>query len=212
MREELLDLYNNLYEEYGSQNWWPGEGLEIAIGAILTQQTNWKNVEKALLQLKDAHCLNMKCLQKISIEELEKLIKSSGFYRIKARRIKDLIELLSINPQPDRKTLLSINGLGDETTDSIMLYLFKKKYFVIDSYTFRIMNRLGLYDGKNYLELQRLFMKNLPSKLQLYQEYHALIVKHAKSYCIKSNPQCVNCALNKRCQYSIEKNNKSLER
>jgi endonuclease-3 related protein len=212
MREELLDVYKNLYEEYGSQNWWPGEGLEIAIGAILTQQTNWKNVEKALLQLRKAHCLNMECLQKISIEELEKLIKSSGFYRIKARRIKNLIEILSINPQPDRKTLLAINGLGYETADSIMLYLFEKKYFVIDSYTFRIMNRLGLYNGKNYLELQRLFMKNLPSKLQLYQEYHALIVKHAKSQCIKSNPQCVNCALNKRCQYGIEQNKKSMER
>ncbi len=212
MKEELLDVYNNLYEEYGSQNWWPGEGLEIAIGAILTQQTNWKNVEKALLKLKNAHCLNMECLQKISIEELENLIKSSGFYRIKARRIKNLIELLSTNPQPDRKTLLSINGLGDETADSIMLYLFEEKYFVIDSYTFRIMNRLGLYNGKNYLELQRLFMKNLPSKLQLYQEYHALIVKHAKSHCIKNNPQCVNCALNKRCRYSIEQNKKSMER
>ena len=202
MKEELLDIYNSLFEKYGPQNWWPGEGLEIAIGAVLTQQTNWKNVEKALLQLKKANCLNIDCLKKIPIEKLEELIRSSGYYRVKARRLKNLIELLSINPKPDRLALLAINGLGDETADAILLYLFEKKCFVIDSYTFRILNRLGLYDGKNYLELQQIFMDSLPNNLQLYQEYHALLVKHAKICCTKNTPRCGNCVLNNCCLYN----------
>ena len=207
MKERLLEIYDSLYKKYGSQNWWPGEGLEIAIGAVLTQQTNWKNVEKALLKLKKENCLNVECLKKISIEKLEELIRPSGYYRVKAKRLKNLIELLSIDPKPDRKKLLAVNGLGDETADSILLYMLEKKYFVIDAYTFRILNRLGLYDGKNYLELQRIFMHNLPNNLQLYQEYHALLVKHAKVCCTKSNPKCDNCILSKNCQYNLQQSN-----
>ncbi len=202
MKEELLEIYNSLYDKYGPQNWWPGEGLEIAIGAVLTQQTNWKNVEKALQQLKNADCMNVDCLKKIPIEKLEELIKSSGYYRIKAKRLKNLIDLLSIDSQPNREALIAVNGLGDETADSILLYMFEKEYFVIDSYTFRILNRLGLYNGQNYLELQQIFMDSLPNKLQLYQEYHALLVKHAKICCTKSNPKCDSCILSKRCLYN----------
>ena len=207
MKEELLEVYDSLYNEYGPQDWWPGEGLEIAVGAVLTQQTNWRNVEKALLKLKKADCLNIECLRKIPTEELEELIKSSGYYRVKAKRLKNLMELLSIKPKPNRKELLEVNGLGDETADSILLYMLEKKYFVIDAYTFRILNRLGLYVGKNYLELQRIFMHNLPNNLQLYQEYHALLVKHAKVCCTKSNPKCDNCILNKNCQYNLQQSN-----
>jgi endonuclease-3 related protein len=207
MKEELLEVYDSLYNEYGPQEWWPGEGLEIAVGAVLTQQTNWRNVEKALLELKKADCLNIECLKKIPTKELEELIKSSGYYRVKAKRLKNLMELLSINPKPDRKELLEVNGLGDETADSILLYMLEEKYFVIDAYTFRILNRLGLYGGKNYLELQRIFMLNLPNKLQLYQEYHALLVKHAKICCTKNNPKCNNCILSKSCQYNLQQSN-----
>ena len=206
MKEELMNIFNELYEDYGQQNWWPGEGLEIAIGAVLTQQTNWNNVERALQKLREEDCLNLDCLQKINLERLEELVRPSGYYRVKAKRLKNLVELLKINPFPDRETLLSVKGLGNETVDSILLYLFKKLFFVIDAYTFRIFNRIGLYSGKKYLELQQIFMDNLPNDLQLYQEYHALLVKHAKVCCTKNNPQCETCVIKDNCLFNLERN------
>ena len=204
MDNQLLVIYRILLDYYGSQNWWPGEGLEIAIGAVLTQQTSWKNVEKALDKLQEADCLSIDCLKEISQEELEKLILSSGYYKIKAKRLKNLIKLLAENPNPSRAELLSVKGLGPETADSILLYWFEKLYFVIDAYTFRIFNRLGVYKEQNYLELQRIFMSKLPNNIQLYKEYHALIVKHAKECCLKRNPKCDICVINNQCNYYKE--------
>jgi len=201
MTIQLGELYEIFYSYYGPQGWWPGEGLEIAIGAILTQQTSWVNVEKAIKNLKNAKCLSIECLEKINIEKLENLIKPSGYYRIKARRLKNFIELISKNPIPSREDLLSVKGLGLETADSVLLYWFEKPYFVIDAYTFRILNRLGLYDGKNYVELQRLFMDNLPKDIEVYKEFHALLVQHAKRYCLKTRPRCDACPLNKYCNF-----------
>ena len=201
MTNQLLVIYRTLLDYYGPQKWWPGEGLEIAIGAVLTQQTSWKNVEKALEKLRDADCLSINCLKEISKEELEKLILSSGYYKVKANRLKNLIMLLVEKPNPSRAELLSVNGLGPETADSILLYWFEKLYFVIDTYTFRIFNRLGIYEEKNYLKLQRIFMNKLPNDIQLYKEYHALIVKHAKECCLKKSPKCDICVINSQCDY-----------
>ena len=201
MKNQLLAVYGTLLDHYGSQNWWPGDGLEIAVGAVLTQQANWKNVEKALDKLRKADCLSVDCLNKISLEELEKLILSSGYYKVKAKRLKNLIMLLAENPNPSREELLLVNGLGPETADSILLYWFEKPYFVIDTYTFRIFNRLGIYEEQNYLKLQRIFMNILPNDIQLYKEFHALLVKHAKECCLKTNPKCERCIIKSQCNY-----------
>jgi endonuclease-3 related protein len=201
MDEKFRKIYNILYDYYGPQNWWPGEGLEIAIGAILTQQANWKNVEKALHELKKSNCISIECLQQIPLDQLEELIKSSGYYRIKAKRIKNLVEFLSNNPTPSREELLEVKGLGNETVDSILLYLFEKPVFVIGEYTFRILEKLGLYFSRNYLELQRIFIDNLPKDIQMYKEFHALFVQHAKSCCLKNNPRCKTCPLNSICTF-----------
>jgi len=205
MKEELIKIYDRLFNHYGSQNWWPGEGLEIAIGAVLTQQTSWKNVERALTKLREAGCIDLQCLDSIPLEKLELLIRPSGFYKVKAKRLKNLISLLIENPTPSRESLLSVNGLGFETVDSILLYWFEKPYFVVDSYTFRIFERLGFFKKSTYLQLQRVFMDNLPTDVQLYKEYHALIVQHAKEYCLKKQPKCVVCPLADLCEYNLKK-------
>ncbi|NPD89667.1 MAG: endonuclease [Asgard group archaeon] len=205
MAIKLEELYEILYNYYGPQGWWPGEGLEIAIGAILTQQTSWISVEKAIQNLKDANCLNIKCLETIHIEKLETLIKPSGYYRIKARRLKNFIELISKNPTPSREELLLVNGLGLETADSVLLYWFEEPYFVIDVYTYRILERLGINSDNDYLELQRIFIDNLPKDIEMYKEFHALLVQHAKSHCLKNHPKCDACPLNKHCSFHIRK-------
>jgi len=202
--KELTAIYEELYGHYGPQNWWPGEGLEIAVGAVLTQQTSWSNVEKALCKIKENKCMNLNCLHTLPISKLEELIKPSGYYRIKAQRIKNLIDLLMKNPIPNRNMLLGVNGIGNETADSILLYQFEQPYFVIDEYTFRILERLGIYRGRNYLELQRIFMESIPNDIQIYKEYHALLVVHAKSCCIKHNPNCLTCPLKSRCKYYMK--------
>ncbi len=202
---QLEELYKILYSYYGPQGWWPGEGLEIAIGAILTQQTSWVNVEKAIRNLKNANCLSIECLEKINVEKLENLIKPSGYYRIKARRLKNLIDLISKNPNPSREDLLSVNGLGLETADSVLLYWFEKPYFVIDAYTYRILDRLGINSNNDYLELQRIFINNIPKDIEVYKEFHALLVQHAKSYCLKTHPKCDACPLNKYCDFLTRK-------
>ncbi len=203
--EKLNAIYDKLYRYYGPQNWWPGEGLEIAIGAVLTQQTNWNNVEKAISNLKKENCLNLDCLKMISMSRLESLIKSSGFYKVKAKRLKNLVNLFIKDLNPSREMLLSVKGIGYETADSILLYQLERPYFVIDEYTFRIMNRVGIYKKRNYLQLQRLFIENIPTDIQIYQEFHALLVTHAKQRCKKTNPICMNCPLRDLCQYQLEK-------
>jgi endonuclease-3 related protein len=205
MAIKLIELYKTLYDYYGPQGWWPGEGLEIAIGAILTQQTSWTNVEKAIQNLKDANCLSIECLKQIKLEKLEKLIKPSGYFRIKAQRLKNFIEMVYRNPNPSREDLLSVNGLGFETADSILLYWFEELYFVIDSYTYRIVERLGIDSGNDYLKLQRLFIKNLPKNIEIYKEFHALIVQHAKNHCLKNTPKCETCPLHRLCVYHTRK-------
>ncbi len=207
----LLEYFTALSERIGPCNWWPGDSpFEIAIGAILTQNTNWANVEKAIANLRDNDALSLQGLRKFSIQELQELIRPSGFFRIKAERIFNFIKFLEensvqcISDLAERETselreeLLEIKGIGPETADSILLYAANKPVFVVDAYTKRIFNRhLLVHEDIEYHELQDFFMDVLEQDSKLFNEYHALIVMAAKRWCKKTNPDCANCPLNR---------------
>jgi len=198
-----------LYKYFGAQYWWPGNSsFEIIIGAILTQNTNWNNVEKAINNLKKENKLNVSSLNRISTQRLAKLIRPVGYYNIKTKRLKNFISFLYSRYNGElnklfckritvlRKELLEIKGIGQETADSILLYAFNKPVFVIDAYTRRILERHNFVkNNTTYDEMQKLFMINLPRKSKLYNEYHALLVKLGKDYCRKK-PNCNKCPLN----------------
>ena len=212
MRKKLQKLYDDLYAEYGELNWWPAETpFEIIIGAILGQATAWGNAAKAINNLKAANLLNPEGLGKLSQEELETLILPSGYYRAKAKKVRaflthlqehhsnQLDSLFAQKLSPLRKELLSIYGIGEETADSILLYAAKKTSFVVDTYTYRLLGRLGWFSGKfHYGRLQQIFMGNLPHDYQLFNQYHALIVIHGARVCQKT-PQCDKCMLRSQC-------------
>lgn len=205
---DLLEIYNRLYAAFGPQRWWPAESrFEMIVGAILTQNTSWKNVEKALASLKEKSVLSPKALYAIPPSKLARLIRSSGFFNLKAKRLKAFIAFLfegyqgslrrMFSEKPDllREKLLSIKGLGPETVDSILLYAGGHAYFVVDAYTKRIFSRHDFIEGKSaYAATQDFFMKRLPFDPKLYNEYHALIVKTAKLFC-KKKPECASCPL-----------------
>ena len=205
----LLEIYQRLYFHFGARNWWPGETeFEIILGAILTQNTSWKNVERAINNLKEKNLLQPEKLRKISQEKLEELVRPSGYYRQKARRIKDFLEFYSAPPisgkiqnlkkiptKKLRKMLLEIKGIGPETADSILLYALGRPVFVVDAYTRRIFSRLGLVsEDIGYEELRKFFEQNLPRKVSLYNDYHAQLVELGKRYC-KAEPDCASCPL-----------------
>jgi endonuclease-3 related protein len=204
----INSIYKKLYSTFGPQDWWPAETpLEIIVGTVLTQNTNWANVEKAILNLKKEKALSLKVLREINPARLALLIKPSGYYNIKARRLKNLIEFIfkeyndslkkmfSQNERELRRKLLSVNGIGKETADSIMCYAAQKTVFVIDAYTKRIFSRLGICKKDiEYDELQEIFNKYLKKDYQLFNEYHALIVKLGKDYC-RPKPLCEGCPL-----------------
>jgi len=214
MREELLDIYRLLFNFFGPRNWWPGDSpFEIIIGAILTQNTSWKNVEKAISYIKDARKLSPQAMFSIEEKELEQLIKPSGFYKLKAKRIKSFMNFLFIRYHGDlnkmkmidtpalRAQLLGINGIGEETADSILLYALNKPIFVVDAYTRRIFSRLGyIEENWDYSQIQNFFMKNLPLNTQLFNDYHAQIVKLGNTLCHRTNPYCENCPLKRKCK------------
>lgn len=201
-------IFKKLHDFYGPQFWWPAKtALEVIIGAILTQNTSWKNVEKAVKNLKRHKILSVKKLTVVKVERLARLIRSSGYYNIKAQRIKNFINFLNENCQGSlkvlfsqsgeflREQLLSVNGLGPETVDSILLYAGGKPVFVIDAYTKRIFSRHGLISEENtYIEIQKKFLDNLNADIELFNEYHALIVKLGKNVC-KRKPLCDLCPL-----------------
>ncbi len=210
----LLEIYNRLFQAYGPQHWWPGDTpFEVIIGAILTQSTAWVNVEKAIANLKKAGRLDPAALRQISADELAELIRPSGYYNVKSLKLKafidrlkdygDSLEAMFCSSVPElRQELLSIYGVGPETADSIILYAARKPVFVIDAYTHRIVSRLGLHpDYGNYSVLQAYFMENLPKDESLYNEYHALLVRHGKEICRKSNPRCEACPLSDMCYF-----------
>lgn len=196
--KNLNQIYDKLFQAFGPQHWWPytdekNKRLEISLGAILTQNTNWQNVEKALGNLKAQKFLSLKKLEDVDLKKLGFLIKPSGYYNQKAKKIKAFIKFLKSKKEITRADLLSVWGVGPETADSILLYAYGQPVFVIDAYTKRVMNRLG-FKEETYDGLQRLFMQGLPEDAQLYNEYHALLVRLGKDFC-KTKPVCEGCPL-----------------
>lgn len=206
--QRLMEIYRLLFAHYGPQHWWPAAGpFEVMIGALLTQSAAWKNVEKALNNLISRGALSPHALRQLSQEELARLIYPSGYYNAKATKIKSLVHWLGehYNDNLDklfasdlpllREELLSVHGIGEETADSIILYAAKKPIFVIDAYTRRIIRRLGLEPStSSYTAVQQLFMQHLPHDEPLFNEYHALFVRHGKETC-KRHPLCAKCCL-----------------
>ncbi|MEW6748801.1 MAG: endonuclease III domain-containing protein [Candidatus Micrarchaeota archaeon] len=184
---EAYRLYRELLSEYGPQRWWPADSrYEVVVGALLTQNTNWKNVEKAIANLKEAGLLSPEKLLETQNPELETLIRPSGFYRQKAERLKALteryLELLERGTEPTREDLLDVKGVGKETADSILLYAFDLPYFVIDAYTRRFCAHHQLFQGKEHDDYRQFFESSLPKDVSLYKEYHALIVEWGKRF------------------------------
>ena len=215
LRQALLNIYQQLMARYGPQYWWPApEPFEIIVGAILTQSAAWGNVEKAIGNLKSAGVLSSIALRQLPLTELAELIHPCGYYNAKAVKLKSFAYWLGDNYNDNlgklfacdidylRQQLLSVHGIGQETADSIILYAANKPIFVIDAYTRRIINRIGLAPtGDSYSAYQALFMDNLPTDTRLFNEYHALLVRLAKEVCRK-RPLCPQCCLNNFCQFS----------
>ncbi len=208
LREKLLDIYECLFARYGPQHWWPAEEpFEVMVGAVLTQSVAWKNVEKAIANLKAAGVLSPEALRRIDSNVLAASIHACGYYNVKARKLKalvcwlgetchdDLPALFSREAAQLRADLLSVYGVGPETADSIVLYAAEKPIFVIDAYTRRITGRIGLKPlAEDYNAYQAMFMENLPHDSTLFNEYHALFVCLGKNICRKQ-PLCGECCL-----------------
>ncbi|MEW5758812.1 MAG: endonuclease III domain-containing protein [Candidatus Omnitrophota bacterium] len=220
MNNALISVYQKLFKKYKAQYWWPGNSrLEIIIGAILTQNTNWGNVEKAINNLKKEKLLSFDKLYQLNIENLAGLIRPSGYFNIKAKRLKNFLyylkekyngninRMFSRDLNDLRKELLNVSGIGPETADSILLYAGNYPIFVVDAYTKRIFLRHKfIEDDASYEEIQKLFMDNLRKNTKLFNEYHALIVKLGKEVCLKTKPQCEICPLkNYKFQFSNHK-------
>ncbi len=205
----FLKIYKLLYTEFGPRHWWPGDTrLEIIIGAILTQNAAWHNVEKAIRNLKRARLLSVKRLSEVKRTRLSKLIRASGYYNIKSLRIKNFLTFLNqryagnilrmfkVEAAHLRRELLGIKGIGPETADSILLYAGERPAFVVDGYTKRIFSRHGyIEEDADYEQVQRLFLKNLPVDVGLFNEFHALIVELGKSLCKSKKPLCNRCPI-----------------
>ena len=208
----LQEIFNRLLSRYGSQHWWPADTpFEVMVGAVLTQATAWTNVERAIGRLKEADALSPAAMRALDAETLAGLIYSSGFYNVKAVRLKALAHYLGDAYDDDieamrgedgvklRRELLAVKGIGEETADAILLYALGKPSFVIDSYTRRLFNRLGITpESESYSAYQRMFSDNLPPDTALFAEYHALIVQHCKEACRKT-PICEGCCLREIC-------------
>jgi endonuclease-3 related protein len=204
----LQELYEILWQAFGHQGWWPGDTpFEVAVGAILTQNTNWGNVARAIQALKDHDLLDPQALRDLPEAELARLIRPAGYYNIKARRLKNFLDFLANHYENSlermataslerlRPALLTVKGIGPETADSILLYALSKPTFVVDAYTFRILSRHGLLpEACAYEELRQLFMSHLPPQVPLYQEFHALLVRLGKEWC-RPQPRCPSCPL-----------------
>jgi endonuclease-3 related protein len=207
-RKTLLWLYETLLSSFGPQGWWPAETpFEVIVGAVLTQNTSWKNVERAIDNLKKAAVLSPSRLSKLTEKKLAKFIRSAGYYNVKAKRLKNVLTFLNHEYGGDlshmcsdplaaaREKILAVKGIGPETADSILLYAAGKPIFVIDAYTRRVLSRHAIVtNGATYENIQTLFMQNLPHQLSLFKEFHALFVRLAKTYC-KATPVCRGCPL-----------------
>lgn len=213
MTNRIQKVYQRLYAAFGPQYWWPGDSpFEVIVGAILTQNTSWKNVEKAIANLKRADLLDAERLYRARTDRIARLVRPSGYYNLKAKKLKaflrflfekhrgSLEDLFSAESTALREELLAVYGIGPETADSIILYAGNRPIFVIDAYTRRTAARLGwARDDVTYDELQRLFMQALPLDATLFNEYHALLVALGKDYCTKNVPRCMACPLQSLC-------------
>lgn len=209
-REKLLmDMFAAMQEVLGNSEWWPADdAFEVMVGAVLTQNTNWKNVEKAIQTLKQQNVLTPQALLALPQDELAGLIRPAGYYNVKAKRLQNVLRwfhdivkcnftaLETYTTEELREELLTVNGIGQETADSILLYALNRPSFVVDAYTRRIFNRHSLVSEDIYYEeLRDFFMDVLPEDTQLFNEYHALIVRVAKEWCLKKAPRCESCPL-----------------
>lgn len=209
LSDTLMKIHDLMYARYGPQYWWPGESrIEIIVGAILTQNTNWQNVEKAIGNLKAAGMMDEGRLAAVDVQALAELIRPAGYYNVKAVRLKCFMKWLCDAPYYGRleavertptdvlrESLLGIKGVGRETADSILLYAFGRSVFVVDAYTCRVTGRHGLIDAEaDYEEVRRLFEDHLPADAVLFNEYHALLVRVGKEHC-RPTARCAGCPL-----------------
>ncbi|HEX42682.1 MAG TPA: endonuclease III domain-containing protein [Phycisphaerales bacterium] len=206
--QSLMEIYELLYERFGPQHWWPGDGrFEIIVGAILTQNTNWGNVERAIANLKAAGALDPAAIHEMPGETLAGLIRPAGYFNVKAARLKSFMNWLfetyggdvdapaAEDLQTLRRRLLAVKGVGRETADSILLYAYDKPIFVVDAYTARVAVRHQLIDADaDYEQLRELFQWGLPEDVRLFNEFHALIVRVGKEYC-RPTARCAGCPL-----------------
>lgn len=206
---KLVEIYHRLFDHYGTQDWWPAEGpFEVMVGAVLTQSAAWTNVEKAIANLKAANAMSPQAIRGLPETRLAELIRPSGYYNSKARKLKalahffneaygdDIAAMRAEDGEVLRAKLLGVYGIGEETADDIALYAADVPTFVIDAYTKRLLARLGLApQATPYAAYRAMFMDNLPAESGLYNEYHALIVRHAKDICRKIRPLCEECVL-----------------
>jgi len=206
--QTLMEMYQALRGRFGDQHWWPGDGaFEICVGAILTQNTNWANVDKAIANLKAAGLMSVAALHALDHAELAAMIRPAGYFNVKARRLKNFIARVHAGAGGDveafldrpvaalREELLSVNGIGPETADSIVLYAAAKPTFVVDAYTCRILLRHGLIDPESdYEAVKELLESSLPEDVALYNDFHAQFVAVGKQYC-RPRPRCAGCPL-----------------
>ncbi|GAB4342487.1 MAG: endonuclease [Desulfobulbaceae bacterium] len=208
-RETLISLYEKMYRAFGPQHWWPGETqFEVMMGAVLTQNTNWGNVEKAIDNLRRAGFLSVERLAELEVDLLAEYIRPAGYFNVKAARLRNLLDLIireyegSLEKMGEEETgvlrqkLLAVKGVGQETADSILLYAFERPVFVVDAYTYRVLLRHDLIpEDFGYNDIQDLFMESLEPDVRLFNEYHALLVRVGKEFCRKSSPRCGGCPL-----------------
>jgi len=213
-----MSIYRALFRAYGPQHWWPGDTpFEVLVGAVLTQNTSWTNVEKAIANLKRERVLTFSRMLNVAPGKLALLIRPSGYFNIKTKRLRNLlsfihtsysgslVKMFSADPSRLRQQLLEVNGIGQETADSILLYAGEKPFFVADAYTKRILSRQGLIaDNADYNTVQDLFMNNLTQNASFYNEYHALIVKIGKTHCRKVKPLCSDCPIHPKCRKRVK--------
>jgi endonuclease III related protein len=214
----LSSYFDTLFAAHGPQHWWPGRTrFEVIVGAILTQNTSWTNVERAIRNLRTAHLLSPIAIRRVTRAKLAQLLRPSGYFRQKSKTLKTLINFLFNSyggsltrmfstPTPVlRDQLLNLRGIGSETADSILLYAGKHSVFVVDAYTRRILERHGhMHPKLNYDQIRNLFESSLPANHQLFNEFHALIVHTGKHFCHKTDPRCSQCPLNKFLPTSLE--------
>lgn len=210
--DPLRHIYARLWRHYGPQGWWPARtAFEVVVGAILTQNTSWSNVEKALLRLRRAGLMSYSSMSRCSVRRLSRVIRPAGSFNVKAARLRSFLTALMVRHRGSlrrllaapiataRQELLLINGVGPETADCILLYAGGRRSFVVDAYTRRILSRIGMIDGderrESYGSIRALCMRRLPRSAKIYNEFHALLVRLAKEHCRKTKPRCSTCPL-----------------